>query len=120
MWQVWWTRTVDASSVAVHELRGPRTVLALVAGAALGLAGALMQSLTRNPLADPGLLGVNAGAALCVVLAVALVGVHLGRLLPVVRLPRRASSPRSWSTLLGDTGGTGGSPARLALAGVAR
>ena len=44
------------------RLRLPRTLLGLLVGAALGLAGALMQALTRNPLADPGLLGVNAGA----------------------------------------------------------
>ncbi|PJE29259.1 putative siderophore transport system permease protein YfiZ precursor [Pseudooceanicola marinus] len=54
--------------VIVQALRLPRDLLAVSAGAALGLAGALMQSLTRNPLAEPGLLGVNAGAALAVVL----------------------------------------------------
>ena len=47
----------------VLDLRVPRTLLGIAAGASLGLAGALMQSLTRNPLADPGLLGINAGAA---------------------------------------------------------
>ena len=47
------------SSTIVHELRLPRTVLALVVGIALGIAGALMQGHTRNPLADPGLLGVR-------------------------------------------------------------
>lgn len=52
----------------ISELRLPRTVLALVVGAALGVAGALVQGHTRNPLADPGLLGVNAGAALAVVI----------------------------------------------------
>lgn len=52
-----------------------RTVLALLVGAALGLAGALLQALTRNPLADPGLLGVNAGAAAAVVTAIGLLGV---------------------------------------------
>ncbi|WP_312178344.1 iron ABC transporter permease [Arthrobacter sp.] len=50
----------------VRELRLPRTFLAITVGAALGLAGALMQALTRNPLAEPGLLGVNAGAAFAV------------------------------------------------------
>ncbi len=54
----------------VHELRVPRTMLALVVGSALGLAGALMQSQTRNPLAEPGLLGVNAGAAFAVSIAI--------------------------------------------------
>lgn len=51
----------DATVIATQRL--PRTVLALVVGAALGLAGALMQGHTRNPLAEPGLFGVNAGAA---------------------------------------------------------
>ncbi|MCW4465896.1 iron ABC transporter permease [Glutamicibacter sp. MNS18] len=56
----------------VRELRIPRTLLAIVVGAALGLAGALMQSMTRNPLAEPGLLGVNAGAAFAVAVAITL------------------------------------------------
>src|SRR5829696_6721397 len=59
-------------SVIITDLRVPRTILGLLVGAALGLAGALMQALTRNPLADPGLLGVNAGAAAAVIVAIAL------------------------------------------------
>jgi iron complex transport system permease protein len=59
----------DASTI-IHELRIPRTVLALVVGVALGIAGALMQGHTRNPLADPGLLGVEAGAAFAVVIGI--------------------------------------------------
>lgn len=62
----------DAS--VITEQRLPRTLLVALVGAALGVAGALMQSLTRNPLADPGILGVNAGAALAVVVAVAVFG----------------------------------------------
>ena len=58
----------------IQALRVPRTLMGLVVGAALGMAGALIQALTRNPLADPGLLGVNAGAAFFVVLAVGLFG----------------------------------------------
>jgi iron complex transport system permease protein len=54
-------------SLADHSViltqRVPRTVIGVMAGAALALAGTLMQGLTRNPLADPGLLGVNAGAS---------------------------------------------------------
>ncbi len=49
----------------------PRTVLAMVVGAALGLAGAVMQGVTRNPLADPGILGVTTGASLAVVVGLA-------------------------------------------------
>jgi iron complex transport system permease protein len=61
--------------IAVRSLRLPRTVLGLAVGVALGVAGAVMQGLTRNPVADPGLLGVSAGAALGVVGAVVLGGV---------------------------------------------
>jgi len=61
--------------VIIRSLRIPRTLLGLAVGAALGLAGAVMQALTRNPLADPGLLGVNAGAAAAVVTAVGVLGV---------------------------------------------
>lgn len=61
-------------AVIVREARLPRTLLGLLAGAALGLSGALIQSLTRNPLADPGILGVNAGASFAVVLGVAVFG----------------------------------------------
>ncbi|MCJ1708670.1 iron ABC transporter permease [Microbacterium sp. VKM Ac-2923] len=65
----------DAVGVIIHELRVPRTLTALLAGACLGVAGVLMQAVTRNPLADPGLLGVNAGAAVGVVVAIAFFGV---------------------------------------------
>src|SRR6478672_13330286 len=56
----------------VRSLRVPRTLLGIAVGAAIGVAGALMQALTRNPLADPGLLGVNAGASAAVVIALSL------------------------------------------------
>ncbi|WP_302961853.1 iron ABC transporter permease [uncultured Adlercreutzia sp.] len=58
--------------VAVLELRGPRTVGCIVVGAAFAVAGALMQGVTRNPLADSGLLGINAGAAFALALCLAL------------------------------------------------
>jgi iron complex transport system permease protein len=62
--------TLDASTRAIilWEIRAPRTVLALLAGASLGLAGAVLQGFTRNPLADAGLLGVSSGASLGAVL----------------------------------------------------
>ncbi|WP_240792307.1 MULTISPECIES: iron ABC transporter permease [unclassified Salinibacterium] len=59
----------------VRELRVPRTVIGALVGLALAVAGCLMQGVTRNPLADPGLLGINAGASLFVVIAIALLGV---------------------------------------------
>lgn len=63
------------TDLIVRDLRLPRTLLALVTGVALGLAGALIQGHTRNPLADPGILGVSAGASCAVVIAMAFLGV---------------------------------------------
>jgi iron complex transport system permease protein len=68
-------RPGDNDHAVVLDLRLPRTLVGLLAGVALGLVGALMQGLTRNPLADPGLLGVNAGASLAVVVAITSFGV---------------------------------------------
>lgn len=64
----------NAKAIVLHHMRLPRTLAALLAGASLGVAGAVIQTLSRNPLADPGLLGVNAGAALAIVLTVTLAG----------------------------------------------
>ncbi|SQC41638.1 ferric enterobactin transport system permease FepD [Klebsiella pneumoniae] len=65
----------SADCTIVLDARLPRTLAGLLAGVALGLAGALMQTLTRNPLADPGLLGVNSGASFAIVLGAALFGI---------------------------------------------
>lgn len=65
----------SVEQIVVRDLRLPRTVVGLVVGAALGIAGVLMQGLSRNPVADPGLLGVSAGAALGVVAAITFAGV---------------------------------------------
>ncbi|MDO9398150.1 MAG: iron chelate uptake ABC transporter family permease subunit [Herbiconiux sp.] len=102
----------------VVELRVSRTVVGLVVGAALGVAGALIQALTRNPLGDPGLLGVNAGAAFSVAIAVAAFGVTTaggylwfafgGALVATVVV-----------YLVGATGRRGLDPLRMTLAGVA-
>jgi iron complex transport system permease protein len=64
----------DNDHRAVINERLPRTVLGLIGGAALGIAGVLLQGLTRNPIADPGLLGINAGASLAVVTAISYLG----------------------------------------------
>ncbi|PHV11876.1 FecCD family ABC transporter permease [Chitinimonas sp. BJB300] len=72
----------DAQSVSalpvLLDLRLPRTLAALLVGSALGVAGGLLQAVTRNPLAEPGLLGVNAGAALGVVLGITYAGAQSG------------------------------------------
>jgi iron complex transport system permease protein len=70
VWVPWdaWT-AADPRSIIIVELRLPRTILAVLVGAALGLSGAVMQGYLRNPLADPGLFGVSSGAALGAVLS---------------------------------------------------
>ncbi|MCF6526438.1 iron ABC transporter permease [Streptomyces sp. JJ36] len=114
-----WHGLVDASSpdwTVVHEMRLPRTLLGLLAGTALGLAGGVMQALTRNPLADPGLLGINAGASAAVVTALTLLGVsgYTGRLWFAF------AGAAAVSVLVYSVGGgRGATPARLALAGAA-
>ncbi len=75
VWHELWHDLGPDQTNTVREWRIPRTLLGLEVGAALGVAGALMQALTRNPLADPGILGVNAGAASAVVIAMATLGV---------------------------------------------
>ncbi|MDX3354044.1 iron ABC transporter permease [Streptomyces sp. ME01-24h] len=102
----------------VWTVRVPRTVLAATAGAALGLSGALMQALTRNPLADPGILGVSAGASFGIVVAVALFGI--GSLYGTIWFAFAGALGTSVLVfLLGRTGRSGATPVKLALAGVA-
>ncbi|HZY68793.1 MAG TPA: iron ABC transporter permease [Devosia sp.] len=108
----------DTISQAAVAKRIPRTLLAALAGAALGLSGALMQGATRNPLADPGILGINMGAALAVVIGIAYLGLA-------------AATDYIWTAILGaalaalfvfavGTLGRGGpTPLKLALAGAA-
>ena len=65
----------NSDHLLVRYVRIPRTLLAVVVGAGLGTAGAILQALTRNPLSDPGILGINAGAAVAIATAIALFGV---------------------------------------------
>lgn len=104
--------------IIIREYRLPRTLLGLMAGAGFGVSGALMQAATRNPLADPGILGVNAGAAFFVTLAVGLFGFHsidtylwfafLGAILVTLTVYALGAASRDGAT-----------PVRLVLAGVA-
>lgn len=108
----------SADDEIIQTLRLPRTLLGVLVGMALGVSGALIQALTRNPLADPGILGVNAGAALAVVLAVGLLGVST-----VAGSVWFALCGAALATLVvyavGATGRGGATPVRLTLAGVA-
>lgn len=100
------------------QLRVPRTILGILVGAALGIAGAILQGLTRNPLADPGIMGINAGAATAVVLAITLLGVS-----SVSGYIWFAFAGAVLATALvyviGSLGREGATPVKMALAGAA-
>ncbi|MGY0019992.1 FecCD family ABC transporter permease [Streptomyces sp. cg35] len=106
------------AQLIVQEVRIPRTAAGLMAGAALGLAGAVMQGVARNPLADPGLLGVNAGASVFVVFAISVLALteprqyiwfgFLGACLAAVLVYG-----------IGSLGREGATPVKLALSGAA-
>jgi iron complex transport system permease protein len=118
---VWASLLQDTGSEAdliVRGLRVPRTIAGVLVGMALGLAGALMQALTRNPLADPGILGVNAGAACAVVLAIAYLGItQLDQYVWFALLGAGVATVVVY--LLGSAGSGSASPVRLVLAGAA-
>ncbi len=118
MEQVWHGLFEDSGTygdVVVAD-RVSRTVLGLLAGAALGLSGAVLQALTRNPLADPGLLGINAGASAAVVTAITFFGVtSLNGYVWFAFVGAAAVGALVW--FLG--GSRGATPVRLALAGTA-
>jgi iron complex transport system permease protein len=105
----------DAHAI-VRDLRVPRTELGLLVGLALGAAGTLMQGVTRNPLAEPGILGINAGAAFAVVLAIWVFGVSSVAAYTVFALAGAAVAA-VLVFVLGGSGRGGPTPVRLALAG---
>ena len=110
--------TTDTINEAAVAKRLPRTVLALLVGAALGISGAVMQAITRNPLAEPGLLGVSSGAALSVVIGISFFGlVRPFSLMTVAILGAAAAAAFVYA--VGSLGRGGATPLRLALAGAA-
>jgi iron complex transport system permease protein len=102
----------------VRDLRVPRTVVGLLAGMALGLGGAVMQGVARNPLADPGILGVNAGAAFMVVLGIYVFGI--ANLYGYVWFAFAGAAVASVAVYgIGSIGREGATPVKLSLAGAA-
>lgn len=117
VWRALTSPDGSATDLVVLDLRIPRTVAALVVGIGLGVSGALIQGLTRNPLGDPGILGVDAGAALFVA-----IGVVLGASTPAQYLPYAFVGALVVTALvyvIGSAGRGGADPIRLTLAGVA-
>ncbi|MEM9973281.1 MAG: iron ABC transporter permease [Pseudomonadota bacterium] len=107
----------DTAAIIIRDLRVPRMALAIVVGAALGLAGLLMQSVTRNPIAEPGLLSVNAGAAFGVVLLITLApGAPFATIVSVAALGALGAAALVFG--LAYSAGGGMSPIQLLLAGV--
>ncbi|MCS0638287.1 iron chelate uptake ABC transporter family permease subunit [Streptomyces sp. LP05-1] len=116
VWHGLFHPTGTGDDVIVRDVRVPRTLMGVLVGVALGLSGAVMQALTRNPMAEPGLLGVNAGASAAVVSAISFLGIT-------------SLTGYVWFAFLGAAvvsvvvyvlGGTrGANPVRLALAGTA-
>ena len=103
---------------AVVHARIPRTVLGLLAGGALGLAGAAMQGVARNPLADPGIMGVNAGAALAVVTGIYVFGIgSLSGYIWFAFIGAAVAAVVVYS--IASLGRDGATPVKLALAGAA-
>lgn len=109
---------IDTVAQAAVAVRIPRTVLAVLAGGALGLAGAIMQGVTRNPLADPGILGVNMGASLAVVVGVAWLGMTSAYAYVWTAILGAGASAVFVYTI-GSLGRGGATPLKLALAGAA-
>lgn len=98
--------------------RIPRTLLAVLAGAALGVAGTVMQGVTRNPIADPGILGVNMGASLAVVVGMATFGLTSAASYVWVAIVGAGASA-VFVYVIGSLGRGGATPLKLALAGTA-
>ncbi|MEJ3403449.1 iron chelate uptake ABC transporter family permease subunit [Rathayibacter sp. YIM 133350] len=108
----------DVDHLVVRELRVPRTLIGLMAGAALALVGGIIQAVTRNPIADAGLLGINAGASLAVVVAIAWLGITR----PdgyVWFAFAGAALAAAIVFLIGSRGRDGATPVKLALTGAA-
>ncbi len=111
-------KDVDSLEATIIQQRIPRTVFGILAGGALGISGALMQSITRNPIADPSILGVNTGASLFVVAGIAFLNIT-------------AAYQYIWLAIIGagiaaffvysvaSIGKDGATPLKLALSGAA-
>lgn len=118
VWHAVFTPDGTVMDVTIRELRWPRTVLAVCAGICLGLAGTLVQGHTRNPVADPGLLGINQGAALVIVAATAVAG-ERPALAQALLAFAGALAASVLVFMIGSAARHGSTPVTLVLAGTA-
>jgi len=112
------TQNTDSFGANVVRKRISRTVFSLCCGAALGVSGALMQSVTRNPLADPSILGVNTGASLFVVCGIAFLNITTASQYIWLALAGAAITA-VFVFGIGSMGRGGATPIKLVLAGAA-
>ncbi|MBG6237576.1 iron complex transport system permease protein [Mycetocola sp. CAN_C7] len=110
--------SIDGFDRAAVAKRIPRTLLAVAAGAALAVSGAVLQGVTRNPLADPGILGINTGASLAVVSGIAYFGLSTATGFIWVAIAG-AGVTAAFVYAVGSLGRGGATPLKLALAGAA-
>jgi len=108
----------SASETVVREMRVPRTLLGLTVGAALGLSGAILQGVTRNPLAEPGIMGINQGAAAFIVFGIMVLGTQqLGTYIWFGFVGAAVATVAVY--VIASFGREGATPVKLALAGAA-
>jgi iron complex transport system permease protein len=108
----------SASETVVRQMRLPRTLIGIAVGAALGVGGAVLQGVTRNPLADPGIMGINAGAAALIVCSIMVLGAQSPSIyLWFAFLGAGAATVAVYG--IASFGREGATPVKLALAGVA-
>ena len=104
--------------LVIQTVRLPRSLIAILVGSALAVSGALMQGLTRNPLADPGILGIQSGAALAVVATIFVFGSSSLSVLTIVAF-LGAGATAMLVYFLGSLGKGGPTPLNLTVAGAA-
>ncbi|MEU9088328.1 iron ABC transporter permease [Streptomyces sp. NPDC048357] len=118
VWDALFRGASGPDAEVVRTLRVPRTLIALMVGAALALAGTVLQGITRNPIADPGILGISQGAGVAVVCAIAFAGVHT--LTGYVWFAFAGAAVASVAVYAVASRGRGGAtPVKLALGGAA-
>jgi iron complex transport system permease protein len=120
VWSALTGHTDQLTDATIRSLRLPRTILGMLVGASLGVAGALVQGVTRNPIVEPSIIGVNSGASLAVALVTYTVGAGSFMIAGVSMMPfvAFAGAAAAAGLVYALVSGVGTTPGRIALAGV--